>query len=186
MFQAARILGVRALGPLATLLALLALSPNAHAGDPADDLKPQHDPGVLPPDTTSNSMLLTGAALTVGWYGAAVGTSYLWQDSPGAKDLRIPVAGPVLALAKTGCSDEEDCNAVWVVFRTILSSLSAVGQVGGVAVMAEALFLPRAASERQASARVLPARGDRPGIDAMSLVPVATDASVGLSFSAQF
>jgi hypothetical protein len=103
-----------------------------------------HDPSVKPPEGTGLKLFLTGAAVTAGWYGAALGTSYLWTDSPGSRDLRIPVAGPVMALVDTGCGPKErpGCSKFQVVLRTIFTSLSAVGQVGGVLAMAESLFVP--------------------------------------------
>ncbi len=42
-------------------------------------------------------------------YGLALGASYLWtaDDLNGSKDLRIPLAGPWIALSKTGCSNND-------------------------------------------------------------------------------
>jgi hypothetical protein len=144
----------------AALTVMLSLSGSALAGDPAEEQIVDQDPSKLPPHGTSSRLLLTGAAVTVGWYGAAVGTSYLWSDSPSASRLRIPVVGPTLALTKTGCGNgESSCNTFTVVLRSILTTLSAVGQVGGLVIMGEALFLPaREDVARDAGQWRLPAR----------------------------
>src|SRR6185295_19596185 len=101
-------------------------------------LAPEADtnPNVRPRPSAQPNLILIGAAVTAGWYGIAVGTSYLWPDSDGAGSLRIPVAGPYMAIAKTGCgSGEPDCDPVALVFRTVVTVLSAVGQTGGVLAM---------------------------------------------------
>src|SRR5215831_12971783 len=74
-----------------------------------EPLPPETDtnPTTRPQSSAKPNLILIGAAVTAGWYGIAVGTSYLWPDSDGAGSLRIPVAGPYMALAKTGCSDAE-------------------------------------------------------------------------------
>jgi hypothetical protein len=127
---------------VAALAAFAGLAANARADEP---IPPQIDtnPASYPPPSTRTNLLLVGAGVTVGWYGVAFGTSYLWPDSDGASSLRIPVAGPYMALAKTGCSDNESsCNTFTVIVRTILTSLSAVGQTGGLLVMLEGAFVP--------------------------------------------
>jgi hypothetical protein len=165
----------------------------AHAGDPAEEQNPTHDPAVVPESGTQTKMMITGGAIALGWYGVGVGTSYLWQDSPGARDLRVPVVGPIQALTKTRCADAEgSCNTFTLVLRTILTSLSAVGQVGGVAIMGEALFFPKASSSSTDSAAQrwrLPDREarDAPGVDSLMVLPLVTeDDGIGLALSAEF
>jgi len=79
----------------AVTLALLGVSTAAWAGDPAEDQNAAHDPAVVPEEGTQSKMMIAGGALALGWYGVGLGTSYLWQDSPGAHDLRVPVVGPI-------------------------------------------------------------------------------------------
>jgi hypothetical protein len=87
-------------------------------------------------------LLLVGGAATVGFYGLAFGTSYLWPSSPVAEDLRIPIVGPYSAIFKAGCGDRErGCGTFDAVLRTTLASISALGQTGGVFLLAEAIFL---------------------------------------------
>lgn len=100
------------------------------------------DSDVHPPASARTNTLIVGAATTVGFYGMAVGTSYLWPSSPVSGDLRIPVAGPYMALFGAGCGDTElGCGTFTAVLRTLFAGLSAVGQTGGVLMLAEAAFM---------------------------------------------
>jgi hypothetical protein len=163
---------------------MLSLSHNARADEP---LPPEADtnPQTRPQPSAQVNLVLVGAAVTAGWYGIAVGTSYLWTDSDGASALRIPVAGPYMALAKTGCGEHETyCDTVAVVFRTIITALSAVGQTGGVLAMGEGLFLPTAPRARRGSQAAPPPRLVRPNV---SVAPTAVGPSgYGLSLSGNF
>jgi hypothetical protein len=129
-----------------SLAALLALGlwalPAVVAAEEPTIEELQYHPAELPPDGTSGRLMLTGAALMVGWYGIGVGTSYLWSDAPNAKDLRLPLVGPWLALGDTGCgARESSCTTLTVVLRTTLGVLSGVGQAGGLLAFAEGVFL---------------------------------------------
>ena len=127
----------------AVAVALATLSaPSARADEPLPP-PPDTNPAVFPTPPAQPNLLLIGAVVAAGWYGGAVGLSYAWPDSDGASALRIPVAGPYMALAETGCSDREPtCGTLVVIFRTALTAFSAVGQTGGVLAMVEGLFLP--------------------------------------------
>jgi hypothetical protein len=173
----------------------LALCTTAWAGDPAEDQNLAHDPSVVPEQGTSTKMMIAGGAIALGWYGVGVGTSYLWQDSPGAHDLRVPVVGPFQALANTRCSDAESgCNTFILALRTLLTSLSAVGQVGGLAIMGEALLFPKPSStgDNASTGPVrwhLPEREvhDAPGVDSLIVLPLVTEGDgIGLALSAEF
>jgi hypothetical protein len=113
----------------------------ARAEEPTID-EVRYHPTELPPDGTRARMLVTGAALTAGWYGVGVGTSFLWPNAKNARDLRLPVVGPWMALGDVGCgSKERDCRDTIVVLRTTLAVLSGIGQAGGLLAMVEGLFL---------------------------------------------
>jgi hypothetical protein len=102
----------------------------------------EYHPAELPPDGARTRVILVGVALTAGWYGAAIGTSYLWPDAPNASDLRLPVIGPWKALGSTGCgSRESDCSTVTVIGRTALAVVSGVGQAGGLFAIVEGLLM---------------------------------------------
>jgi hypothetical protein len=131
-------------------------------------------PAELPTPGTRSALMLTGAAVFVGWYGAAVGQSFLWPDAPAADKLRIPVVGPWMMVAKAGCHpDEEECTDVIAVIRAVLAGASAIGQLGGLAVMAEGAFLTTAPAAPARPAKStstvqgvsVVATGDRVGID---------------------
>lgn len=69
--------------------------------------------------------------------------SFAFPDAPGAKDLRIPIAGPWMAIANNGCPpNEPDCSKVWVVMRTILTAIDGIGQAAGIGFALEGIFLP--------------------------------------------
>jgi hypothetical protein len=122
-------------------LAALCSTSEAAAEEPTIDQIEYH-PAELPPDGARSRVILVGVALTAGWYGAAVGTSYLWPNAPNAKDLRLPVVGPWLALGDVGCgSRESSCSTVPVVLRTALAVVSGVGQAGGLFAIVEGLLM---------------------------------------------
>jgi hypothetical protein len=128
----------------------------ASAEEPTIDQIEYH-PAELPPDGARTRVILVGLALTAGWYGAAVGTSYLWPDAPNASDLRLPVVGPWMALGDVGCgSRESSCTTIAKVGRTALAVVSGVGQAGGVFAIVEGLFMntgssPAAGKPRESS-----------------------------------
>jgi hypothetical protein len=152
---------------LLVALPLLVAAGSTSADEPVRPVR--RDPGAYPPPSAQPGLFFVGLGATAAWYGAALGFSYLWPDAPGANDLRIPVAGPWMALADTGCADTDpNCSIFIVVLRAILTTMDAVGQAGGVAVMAEALFLPtqevapapprrRPRLQRETGAKLLPA-----------------------------
>jgi hypothetical protein len=142
---------------------------------------PDTNPEIHPQSPAQVNLLLIGAAVTAGWYVGGVGVSYLWSDSPGAAALRIPVAGPYMALAKTGCGERENnCDTLQLVIRTVLTGLSAVGQTGGVLAMIEGAFLPIERSGMRKSAHLQPQ-------DSPTVVPfVSADDGLGFGVSGNF
>ena len=128
--------------PGAAVLGLCLAWPGvAAAEEPTVDEVAYH-PSELPPDGARARVFIVGLALTAGWYGASVGTSYLWPDAPNAKDLRLPVVGPWLALADAGCGDDESgCSTFTVVARSALAIVSGVGQFGGLVAIGESIFM---------------------------------------------
>jgi hypothetical protein len=143
-----------------------------------------YDPGQYPPPSARWGLLAVGAGTSLAWYGGGLACSYIWPDAPGARDLRIPVAGPWMALADTGCADgDPDCSTFMVVTRAILTTMNGIGQVGGLAVVGEALFLPTA--EPQAAAR----RTSAPRTSSLrvrALPVLAPQGGVGLGVFGQF
>jgi len=110
---------------------------------PTAVLEVERDRRSYPPPGTEYKLAVAGLLTTGAFYGAAAGMSYAFPDAPGAKDLRIPVAGPWMAITNNGCRpDEPDCSRVWVVVRTILTAIDGLGQAAGVGMMIESLVLP--------------------------------------------
>ena len=154
---------VRIFATLSISLALYCVSAPARAEAPAAPAGPALDAAPAkrellapeyPPPSARLSLALTGSAVFAAWYGVGVGASLLWPDAPGSKDLRIPVAGPWLALEHTGCPSRGDCNEFTMVLRAIATVVDGVGQLGGLLVIGEAAFLPTRSTtgERRASA----------------------------------
>ncbi|HET9955009.1 MAG TPA: hypothetical protein VFQ61_10920 [Polyangiaceae bacterium] len=110
------------------------------------------EPDALPPPSARPLVLLAGVGTFALWYGAALAQSYAWPKADEADKLRIPVAGPWMTLAHAGCSDEEPkCTTVLGVVRGALAGLSGIGQVGGLALLSEALFLRTGSSGSQSA-----------------------------------
>jgi hypothetical protein len=161
---------VRFRSPAAVALAALvtALAPRANAQEPnpsEPSLQPPQRPVAdLPPPGARVTHLLAGAAVTAGSYGLAVGASYLFSDMRGAKDLRIPIAGPWMALAQTGCpSGDPDCSLVPLVLGAIFQVVDGVTQVGGLAIIGEGLFL------KTSSSRSAPRKARGPSVRAVPI-----------------
>ncbi len=154
----------------------------AHADEPVRVTT--YDPGEYPPPSARWGLLAAGAGSSLVWYGGGLACSYLWPDAPGARDLRIPVAGPWMALADTGCADgDPDCSTFMVVTRAILTTMNGIGQVGGLAIVGEALFLPTATAEtaaRRAAAR------RTSSLRVRALPVLAPEGGVGLGVFGQF
>ena len=164
----------------AVLLASVVSERAAHADEP---VPPEVDvnPSKYPPPATRPNLLLVGAGITVGWYGIAIATSYGWSKADSAGSLRIPVAGPYMALAKTRCgAAETDCHTFDVVIRTIITSLSLVGQTGGVLAMLEGAFVPTSVSTSEQ------ARAPRPVQRHVAVVPTPMTSGGGVAVFGEF
>lgn len=124
----------------------------------ADEPQPVHrfsDDRLPTPDARLNLALL-GTAVTVGFYGASLGASYLWPEVRGAEDLRIPVAGPWMAVGRTRlCSQDQDatasCNDATRIIGAVLFALDGLGQAGGLALLAQSIFMRTSPSSTDAS-----------------------------------
>lgn len=145
------------------LLGLVVVAPGAaQAEEPTRTLDSR--PEALPPRSARPRVALAGLSLTAGFYALSLGASFLHPDAPGAEELRIPVAGPWLSLAETGCPDDDpDCALFPVVFRAVLTSIDAVAQVGGLAIASESLWM-NTRRPAETSFRLAPVRVGREGI----------------------
>jgi hypothetical protein len=149
------------LAALTGLLACLVTRPAAAEPTDSSTLQPGPDLKLdqYPPPSVRAYTLLGGFATTAGWYGLALGSSYIWPDTVGSKDLRIPVAGPWIAFSHSGCGPVADCHEVIVVLRAIATALDGVGQAGGLAIMGQGLFLSTQEPTKPARTSWHPVRG---------------------------
>lgn len=130
----------RSLGALLVTASFVAARP-ASADEPEREVR--HDPTAYPAPSTRLPLFAIGAATSLVWYGGAVGGAYLYPTANGADELKIPIAGPWMSLAETGCpSTTPDCSTFWMVVGGIMKGFSGIGQAGGVLLMIEGLFLP--------------------------------------------
>jgi len=140
---------LRACCPAVAAFALL-LPEVAHADEPVRP--PRSHPDEFPEAPTRGRIAAVGVAVAAGFYGAALGASYLWPKAPGADELRIPIAGPWMALASTGCPDHDpECPVFTVVLRAVLTTLDGIAQAGGVGIAIESAFMPTRKRETEAT-----------------------------------
>jgi len=160
---------------LPTLLAATAAraqeAPPASAPAPAVSPPPAPPAADVPPPGARTTHIVAGLATTAVSYGLAVGASYLIkpEDFNGSKDLRIPIAGPWMALGKTGCpaSDSSGCSKVPLVLGAILTIFDGVVQAGGLGIVAEGLFLNTSSARpapQKASVQAVPLNFGKDGV----------------------
>jgi len=107
---------------------------------------PQHIPtDVHPPSPVRWKLVMGGLATTAGFYAVAQPFSYAWPDSPGSRDLRIPVAGPWISVTNIRCQDTDpDCSGILLWMRGIFTVLDGLGQAGGLLISLEGALLETA------------------------------------------
>lgn len=107
----------------------------------------------LPPSGTRWNLLLTGVAVTGVSYGLALGASYAWPSARTADELRIPIAGPWMAIADTGCEkNEPNCSTVLLIVTALFTGVDGVLQAGGLGIALESAFLPTSSGKPRAKA----------------------------------
>lgn len=128
-----------------------AAQPDVSAEAGADDpLLPSRDAASRPPPVTRWALIGTGLAATGLFYAGAYGIGEAWPDAPGRNELRYPIAGPFMDLARTGCpANDSSCSTLELVLRTVLVSLDALGQVGGVGLILQGAILGTGNSNAQ-------------------------------------
>ncbi|MCL2825297.1 MAG: hypothetical protein FWD57_15000 [Polyangiaceae bacterium] len=118
---------------------LLPASPAAAQTEPTPELA---SADIYPPSSARWKVIGGGLGVTAGFYALAQPFSFRWPDAPGAKDLRIPVAGPWMAIANNGCpSHNPGCSKFPVWIRGILTALDGLGQAGGLVIAFEGMFM---------------------------------------------
>lgn len=108
----------------------------------------------LPPPSARWNTLFTGLAVTGISYGLALGASYVWKDGRTSDELRVPIVGPWMAIADTGCpEDEPDCSTVLLVVGAIFTGVDGVLQAGGLGIALESAFMPTSSPSSQREKR---------------------------------
>lgn len=121
---------------------------SAQEQDPDEVERPSKPALALPPEdlpapSVRYNLALTGVGITAGWYGAAVAASFMWPNGAWVSDVRIPIAGPWMAMPHFKCGPgEPNCGTALVIVRGVLAGMDGIGQVGGLAIALESLFLP--------------------------------------------
>jgi hypothetical protein len=108
---------------------------------------PEYD---LPPPSTRWNVLFTGLAVTGISYGLALGASYVWPDGRTSEELRVPIVGPWMAIADTGCpEDQTDCSTVLLVVGAVFTGIDGVLQAGGLGIALESAFMPTSSGAKR-------------------------------------
>ncbi|MSP23984.1 MAG: hypothetical protein EXR75_02240 [Myxococcales bacterium] len=125
---------------LTVALTVALLSPRADADEPAGVVS---EPPAMryAPTRTRLPILAGGLGLMGTAYGLSAASAAGWPAVPGSERLYIPVVGPWLALAETGCSpDDAGCDAI-LYMRGILYVVDGLTQLGGLGIAAEGIFM---------------------------------------------
>lgn len=171
---------------------------------PSADAQEPH----YPPPSTRLKLIGAGLFVTAAAWGVSFAASRLWpvqpciitdagpvypntnnvpcsSGPPGAAQLGIPIVGPWLALGVSGCAvDEPTCSVAKPIFRGIGYVLNGVAQLGGLALVAEALIM-------KTESTVDPAKKTSPlalraGIFELKPLPIVTPSMSGLSLTGTF
>ncbi len=132
-----------------------AIEPSDPAADPAAVATTPGPPVYdLPPPSARWNTLFTGLAVTGVSYGLAVGASYVFHSEQTSDELRIPIVGPWMAIARTGCrEDDPNCSTVLMVVGAIFTGVDGVLQAGGLGIALDAAFMPTSASSSKREKR---------------------------------
>ncbi|MCL2822636.1 MAG: hypothetical protein FWD57_01470 [Polyangiaceae bacterium] len=129
-----------AIGAFTIAFALLLIPSQAYASGPPCAY--DNTASCVSPSTRL-IMIGAGFGFTAGIYAIGLPFSYKYPDAPGAKDLRIPIAGPWMALAHTGCpSHDPDCSQAMVWTRAFFTTMSGMYQAVGLTFVLVSVMTP--------------------------------------------
>lgn len=172
-----------------TALALLGAATTARAQEarPADEAKlPAADVAPVvhyPPPIVRLKLIAVGLVIAGGAWGAAFGSATNWPTVPGSAGLKIPVAGPWIALGKSGCaSDDPNCSGATIGVRGAMYVIDGIAQIAGLALITEAIVMKTESPQKKAG--LLPSFSFR-GVE-VSAVPVASPVMQGIGFVGTF
>ncbi|MFO0591310.1 MAG: hypothetical protein U0441_27430 [Polyangiaceae bacterium] len=98
-------------------------------------------PVRYPPSTVRPKLIVGGIAVTAIAYGAAFLGSEAASTYPGSLELKAPIVGPWIALAKNGCPPENSGCDAFVYLRGGLLILDGLLQTAGLAIVAEGILM---------------------------------------------
>ena len=116
------------------------------------------EPEVLryPPSSVRLPLIMGGVGLFGVAYGLTALSSRVWDTVPGADHMLIPVVGPWVALAQSGCAPEDtDGCTVALVFRSVLLVLDGIAQGAALGLVGEGLFMTTEANAPEPDATSL-------------------------------
>lgn len=123
------------------LLAAVSLTAASAAAQEAEQPK-RYPPSSVRPKLIAGGLVVTGLA-----YGAGFLAAQSWPEVPGSSELKIPVVGPWIALAKNDCApDDPDCGFI-LYLRGFLTIVDGLLQAGGLAIAGEGIFMTTEAGQ---------------------------------------
>lgn len=151
------------------------------------------DPNLLryPPRGVRWGLILGGSTLTLGAYVASLSAGFGWPEVAGSDMLKIPIAGPWIALAKNECSadvleDDGSCGAT-IYVRGVLEVLSGLVQVAGLPLIGEGIFMTTEAPGKvDPNADPGAAPKEASLIHSLSIAPIITPTAGGIGIYGTF
>jgi hypothetical protein len=154
--------------------ALLAAAPLLAASAAAQE---PDQPARYPPSSVRPKLIAGGIAVAGLAYGAGFLAASSWPEVPGSSELKIPVVGPWIALAKNDCAkDDPDCGFI-LYMRGFLTIIDGLMQAGGVGIAGEGVFMTTEASAAQEA---------KPSAITVRPAPIVSGTGVGLGVVGTF
>jgi hypothetical protein len=94
-----------------------------------------------PPPSTRFKVIGAGLGLEAALWGVGFAFASGFPEVPGTRELKIPVAGPWMMLAKSGCaSDDPDCGAK-VPIRGVFLVLDGLAQAAALGLIVQGIVM---------------------------------------------
>jgi hypothetical protein len=139
-----------------------------------------------PPTGVRWGLIVGGATITLGAYAATLAAGFGWPDVPGADQLKIPFAGPWMALANNACGAQNpDCGALLYI-RGALEVLSGIVQVAGLPLIGEGIFMTTEAPSKTAPSSDKPPEKASLGPQTIGIAPMLSPTVVGVGVGGTF
>lgn len=133
------------------------------------------EPPRYPPSSVRPKLIIGGVGLMALSYGAGFLVSALSPTQPGISKLEIPFVGPWMALPENKCIEyaSTDCTPE-LVARGFIYSVAGLAQIGGLALVTEAI--------------VMKTEAPAPATDAAFVmpIPIVSPTMIGFGFAGRF